>query len=241
MRRSPLTFIDLFAGIGGIRYAFEAAGAKCVFSCEWDRYAQRTYLAFHGETPEGDINAIPLDSIPGHTILTAGFPCQPFSLAGVSKKNSLGIAHGFQDPTQGTLFFNIKEILVKLRPDAFLLENVKHLTRHDKGQTFRVIKEQLAEAGYDFLPKVIDSAGWVPQHRERVYIVGFRQDLGLADRLEGCFPTPPTARPSLGSVLETPEAIAEKHGDRYTFRARGGPSSVTGSTTWRPVTGSATG
>lgn len=215
--RKPLRFIDLFAGIGGIRLAFEAARCSCVFSSEWDKYAQVTYRAFFGETPEGDINDIPLNGIPSHDILTAGFPCQPFSLAGVSKKNSMGRTHGFEDPTQGTLFFNIKAILEHSRPAAFLLENVKNLRSHDGGRTFAVIREKLTEAGYDFQAEVIDSAGWVPQHRERIYIVGFASDRRLGSRLPECFPSPPPHRLGLNGVIEPPEVIGARYGDRYTL------------------------
>src|SRR5262245_43721267 len=166
----PYTFIDLFAGIGGMRLAFEDAGAKCVFTSEYDSYAQLTYKAnFDGEVA-GDITKIDPASIPSHDILVAGFPCQPFSIAGVSKKNSLGRSHGFQDPTQGTLFFNLKEIIAQKRPRAFLLENVKHLLRHDRGKTFQVILQTLRDdLGYHVDYKVLDGRHFVPQHRERIY------------------------------------------------------------------------
>lgn len=168
------TFIDLFAGIGGFRQAFQAAGGKCVFSSEWNKYAQKTYMANYGEVPYGDIREIPKEQIPAHDVLCAGFPCQPFSLAGVSKKNSLGRKHGFEDETQGTLFFEIKEILRLKRPKAFMLENVKNLLSHDKGRTFEVIRRALVdELGYVINYKVVNGAAWVPQHRERIYILGF--------------------------------------------------------------------
>lgn len=170
-----VTFIDLFAGIGGTRIAFEEAGCKCVFSSEWDKFSQITYEANFGEKPNGDIKNIPSSKIPNHDILVAGFPCQPFSISGVSKKNSLGRPHGFDDPTQGTLFFEIKRILRDKKPRAFLLENVKHLTRHDNGNTFRVILDVLQkQLGYTVYKKVIDAVDYVPQHRERIYIVGFK-------------------------------------------------------------------
>ena len=170
-----LTFIDLFAGIGGTRIAFEEAGCRCVFSSEWDRFAQITYEANFGEKPEGDIRKIPNSKIPDHNILVAGFPCQPFSISGVSKKKSLGRPDGFRDPTQGTLFFEIKRILKSKRPDAFLLENVKHLKWHDKGNTFKIIMNKLGkELKYTVYYKVIDADNYVPQHRERMFIVGFR-------------------------------------------------------------------
>lgn len=168
------TFIDLFAGIGGFRQAFQDAGGKCVFSSEWDKYAQKTYEANYGKTPYGDIRKIAKQEIPDHDVLCAGFPCQPFSLAGVSKKNSLGRKHGFEDETQGTLFFEIKEILRIKRPKAFMLENVKNLLSHNKGKTFEVVRHTLEDIlGYVINWKVVDGAKWVPQHRERVFIVGF--------------------------------------------------------------------
>lgn len=212
-----MNFIDLYAGIGGIRLAFEIAGANCVFSSEWNKYSQITYNKLHGEIPHGDITLISPDSIPDHEILTAGFPCQPFSLAGVSKKNALGRLHGFNDPTQGTEFFKLKEILRVKQPDAFLLENVKNLKSHDKGRTFEIIEEKLDEVGYDFTSKVIDSSYWVPQHRERIYIIGFRKDLGLKPMLKNIYPDLPTKRLyELENILETPEEIEKKYGDKYT-------------------------
>lgn len=168
------TFIDLFAGIGGFRIAFQDAGGKCVFSSEWDKYAKKTYEANYGEVPYGDIRAIPKEQIPDHDVLCAGFPCQPFSLAGISKKNSLGRKHGFEDETQGTLFFEIKEILRIKRPKAFMLENVKNLLAHDKGRTFEIIRRSLEdELGYVINLKIVNGAAWVPQHRERMYLIGF--------------------------------------------------------------------
>jgi DNA (cytosine-5)-methyltransferase 1 len=171
-----LTFIDLFAGIGGTRLGFERAGCKCVFSSEWDKYSQITYEANYCEKPLGNIREIPSESIPDHDILVAGFPCQPFSISGVSKKNSLGKPHGFSDLTQGTLFFEIKRILRDKQPQAFLLENVKNLKNHDNHRTFKVITDVLAnELGYTIYNAVIDADKYVPQHRERIYIVGFRE------------------------------------------------------------------
>lgn len=171
-------FIDLFAGIGGIRVAFEAIGGECVFTSEWDSYAQRTYMAnFGGQAPiDGDITKIDASDIPDHDVLLGGFPCQPFSIAGVSKKNALGRAHGFEDETQGTLFFDVARIIAAKRPKAFMLENVKNLQSHDKGRTFDVIVRTLREElGYQVFHKVIDGAHFVPQHRERIIIVGFRE------------------------------------------------------------------
>jgi len=175
-------FIDLFAGIGGCRMAFERAGGKCVFTSEWDKFACQTYRANFSDDHEiqGDITTIHEDIIPDHEVLVGGFPCQPFSLAGVSKKNSLGRKHGFEDETQGTLFFDVARIIDAKKPKAFLLENVKNLKSHDKGKTFEVICRTLRNLGYFFLEhKVIDAAGLLPQHRERVFIVGFREHRGF--------------------------------------------------------------
>lgn len=177
--QKEFTFIDLFAGIGGMRKGFEAAGGKCVFTSEWNKYCRQTYSA-NFETDHdiaGDITKIDEKDIPEHDVLLAGFPCQPFSLAGVSKKNSLGHEHGFKDETQGTLFFDIVRILEHHKPSAFLLENVKNLKSHDKGKTFLVIKETLKELGYYFDYRIIDAKSFLPQHRERVFIAGFRSDM----------------------------------------------------------------
>ena len=169
------TFIDLFAGIGGFRLAMQANGGKCVFSSEWNKFSQKTYMANFGEMPFGDITKEATKSfIPkGFDILCAGFPCQPFSIAGVAKKNSLGRPTGFEDKTQGTLFFDVAEILKRYRPKAFFLENVKNLVSHDKGNTFRVIRETLEELDYSIHYLVMDGKTYVPQHRERIMIVGF--------------------------------------------------------------------
>lgn len=171
-------FIDLFAGIGGIRLGFESHGGRCVFTSEWNKFAQKTYLANFPSSPHhlfaGDITEVDEEDIPDHEVLLAGFPCQPFSIAGVSKKNALGRPHGFQCTTQGTLFFDVARIIAKKRPKAFLLENVKNLVSHDKGNTFKVIIDTLKnELGYEIHYKVIDGKHFVPQHRERILIVGF--------------------------------------------------------------------
>ena len=170
------TFIDLFAGIGGMRLAFESAGGCCVYSNEWNKYSQQTYYANFGVQPDGDITKVQAESIPDHDILVAGFPCQPFSIAGVSKKNSLGRATGFEDKTQGTLFFDVCRILKAKRPKAFMLENVKNLCSHDKGRTFQIIQESLRELNYKVFFQIIDGKGYVPQHRERIVIVGFDKE-----------------------------------------------------------------
>ncbi len=171
--KHKFTFIDLFAGIGGMRLAFQNLEGKCVFTSEWNKYAQQTYEVNFGESPFGDITKIGEDEIPDHDVLLAGFPCQPFSIAGVSKKNALGKKHGFLDETQGTLFFDLARIIRYKRPKAFLLENVKNLVSHDKGRTFTVIKEALRELDYTIHYKVLDGKHFVPQHRERIFIVGF--------------------------------------------------------------------
>jgi DNA (cytosine-5)-methyltransferase 1 len=174
---TAFTFIDLFAGIGGLRRAMESAGGRCVFTSEWDKYAQKTYHANYRDNRPiaGDIREVAADDVPEHDVLVAGFPCQPFSIAGVSKKNALGRLHGFQDETQGTLFFDVLRILKHHRPAAFLLENVKNLRSHDKGRTFSVIRRKLEEElGYSIHTCVINAGHFVPQHRERIVIVGFR-------------------------------------------------------------------
>ena len=172
-QNATFTFIDLFAGIGGMRIAFEEAGGQCVFSSEWDKFSQKTYYENFGVIAHGDITKINEYDIPDHDILVAGFPCQPFSIAGVSKKKSLGRSTGFLDKTQGTLFFDIVRILSAKRPKAFLLENVKNLMSHDKGRTYKIISESLNELDYEVTAKVMDGQHYVPQHRERILIVGF--------------------------------------------------------------------
>lgn len=178
--RGEFTFIDLFAGVGGFRLGFEQNGGSCVFTSEWDKNCLRTYQEnFQVDHPiAGDITKVEADDIPDHDVLVAGFPCQPFSIAGVSKKNALGRNHGFMCEAQGTLFFDIARIIEARRPKAFLLENVKNLKSHDRGRTFQVIMNTLREdLGYDVFAQVIDAQHFVPQHRERVFIVGFRDSV----------------------------------------------------------------
>jgi DNA (cytosine-5)-methyltransferase 1 len=200
--RDDFRFIDLFAGIGGMRLGFEGAGGRCVFTSEWDKNAQKTYMAnFGGEEPHGDITKVDLADIPEFDVLLAGFPCQPFSLAGVSKKNSLGRAHGFECKTQGTLFFDIERILNERRPRAFLLENVKNLQSHDGGNTWRTIRRVLRdELGYHIHPMVVDAKRFVPQHRERIFIVGFRDEVGFNWEDDVILP-PKDEGPKLSSIL----------------------------------------
>ncbi|MBK6616963.1 MAG: DNA (cytosine-5-)-methyltransferase [Nitrosomonas sp.] len=234
-------FIDLFAGIGGIRRGFELAGGRCVFTSEWNKYAIRTYKGNYFADPENhkfndDIRKVTLSDqegisakdvaanihklVPDHDILLAGFPCQPFSIAGVSKKNALGRAHGFECETQGTLFFDVARILEVKRPAAFLLENVKNLKSHDKGKTFKVIMETLNELGYWVAdadakgpadPKIIDAQHFLPQHRERIVLVGFKRDLKVHDgfSLKGISKYYPKKKPVLGDILE--KTVDEKY------------------------------
>jgi len=200
-KNHDFTFIDLFAGIGGLRTAFESVGGHCVFTSEWDAYAQKTYsINFPSENRiHGDITKIDAASIPDHDVLVAGFPCQPFSIAGVSKKNSLGRDHGFADKTQGTLFFDVARIIAEKKPKAFLLENVKNLKSHDHGNTFKIIMSTLREdLGYSVQSRILDAQQWVPQHRERIVIVGFR-DPSLFDL--DSFSTPGKEKTVLGDIL----------------------------------------
>lgn len=203
-------FIDLFAGIGGFRKAFDAVGGRCVFTSEWDKYSQITYKANHfcRHGLAGDITKISADEIPPHDVLLAGFPCQPFSLAGVSKKNSLGRRHGFSCDIQGTLFFDVARIIAWHRPRAFLLENVKNIISHNKGKTFQVIKRVLTEElGYHIQWKILDAQPWVPQHRERVFIAGFIEP---GDFDFGTLPIPDKElHPKLSDILHTENGSEE--------------------------------
>ena len=213
---AEFTFIDLFAGIGGLRRGFESIGGRCIFTSEWDKYSQQTYRAnFPDDDHEinGDITRIEASEIPAHDVLLAGFPCQPFSIAGVSKKNALGRAHGFEDKTQGTLFYDVARIIKHHRPAAFLLENVRNLVGHDKGKTFQTIKDVLTnELGYTIDFRVIDGRHWTPQHRERIFIVGFREDQGFrfADMKV------PDAAPKLRDILHREADESEIPDQKYT-------------------------
>lgn len=194
-------FIDLFAGIGGIRLAYQNIGGHCVFTSEWNKFAKKTYEANFGEVPFGDITKINERDIPDHDVLLAGFPCQPFSIAGVSKKNALGRKHGFLDETQGTLFFDIARILDYKKPKAFMLENVKNLISHDKGNTFKVINNTLTQLGYSVYYEVLDGKYFVPQHRERIIIVGFRNEI-YKGKENFKFPKMPTPTLVFKDILE---------------------------------------
>ena len=203
-------FIDLFAGIGGIRLAYQNNGGKCVFTSEWDTYAKKTYEANFGEVPFGDITQISEKDIPDHDILLGGFPCQPFSIAGVSKKNSLGRAHGFLDETQGTLFFDIARIIKHKKPKAFMLENVKNLVSHDKKKTFKIIISTLEKLGYNVHFKVLNGKYYVPQNRERIIIVGFKKTV-FKGKETFEFPDPQESNFVFRDILEP------KVDDKYTL------------------------
>jgi DNA (cytosine-5)-methyltransferase 1 len=214
---SRFTFVDLFAGIGGLRAGFEPIGGECLFTSEWDKYAQLTYRANYAVNHPiaGDIVQIASELIPPHDVLLAGFPCQPFSIAGVSKKNALGRPHGFACETQGTLFFEVARILKHHRPRAFLLENVKNLASHDGGRTLRTINSVLTEElGYTLHTKVIDGRCFVPQHRERIYLVGFREPNGFSWEQDLVLPRSENA-PRLSSILH-PEDGTEPPESPYT-------------------------
>ena len=202
-----------------MRLGFESVGGECVFTSELDPYAQRTYRSnFPDDHPlMGDIREVPVDSIPAFDVLLAGFPCQPFSISGVSKRNALGRPHGFACDTQGTLFFNVAEILRQRRPPAFLLENVKNLISHDGGRTFEVIRQILQdELGYETQWKVIDAARFVPQHRERIFIIGFRKPAGFS--FESVNLPPTEHSPRLGSILHAENGTEEAESPYTTGR-----------------------
>lgn len=214
---ADIRFIDLFAGIGGIRMGFESQGGRCVFTSEWNKFAQQTYLENFPQSTDhqfaGDITVVDSADIPNHDILLAGFPCQPFSIAGVSKKNALGRPHGFACVTQGTLFFDVARIIAAKQPKAFLLENVKNLLSHDKGNTFKVILQTLRdELGYEVHYKVVDGKHFVPQHRERILIVGF---LGNTDFSWDDLLLPEKGSHLMGDILH-PENGAEQAEEPYT-------------------------
>lgn len=206
--RTAFTFIDLFAGIGGMRLAFEAVGGHCVFTSEWDKYCQITYRQnFDLDHPlVGDIRPVSPLAIPPFDVLLAGFPCQPFSIAGVSKKNALGRPHGFDDAKQGNLFFKIAEIIEARKPSAFLLENVRNLKSHDGGRTYETIIDTLVDLGYSVATRVIDAKPWVPQHRERIFIAGFLKNTNFTfDDMQ--FPDAP--HPVMASILHSPGEVPD--------------------------------
>lgn len=200
-RQPWFRFIDLFAGIGGLRRGLESIGGECVFTSERDENARRTYRANFGPEPiHPDVRTIDTDALPQFDVLAAGFPCQPFSIAGVTKKNALGRPHGFDDTDQGNLFFEIQRIIKARQPAMILLENVKNLKSHDGGRTFATIARIIdQDLGYTLSDQVIDGAHWVPQHRERIFLVAFR-DPQLHARLDTML-LPSFPRPRLADIL----------------------------------------
>lgn len=218
---ADFTFIDLFAGIGGLRRGFETINGRCIFTSEWNKYSQLTYQAnFNDEHPiVGDITKVHTDEIPDHDVLLGGFPCQPFSIAGVSKKNALGRPHGFHCEEQGNLFFDVARIIKAKRPKAFLLENVKNLLSHDRGRTFKIVSQVLREElGYHIDCRVVDGRSFVPQHRERIFIAGFRDGKGFSFN---DFQVPDAAKgPRLASILH-PEDGSEATEPPYTEGEKG--------------------
>jgi DNA (cytosine-5)-methyltransferase 1 len=203
---ADFTFIDLFAGIGGFHFGMKINGGECVFANEWDKYSAMTYLAWTGcgSLTTADIRELDYaKAIPNHDVLCAGFPCQPFSIAGVSKKNSLGRKHGFQDAEQGNLFFAICDIVSEKKPAILFLENVKNLRSHDKGKTWKVITEAIDDLGYEMKFQIIDAQGWVPQHRERIYMVCFNRSKFTKSEIDSfTFPTPSKKKITLSTILE---------------------------------------
>lgn len=213
--KSEFKFIDLFAGIGGFRMALQELGGNCVFSSEWDNAAQTTYCNNYGELPFGDIRRFTGEGvsdadlsqmIPDHDILAAGFPCQPFSRAGVSARNALNKKHGFACDTQGTLFYDIMRIAEIKRPKVLFLENVRNLKSHDKGRTFKVIEESINDLGYSFSHSIINSQSFVPQKRVRCYMVATRGDLPSIDFDESVFDGEPLP---LQDILEPESKTSE--------------------------------
>lgn len=219
--KNKFRFIDLFAGIGGIRLGFERLGGECVFTSEWNKFANQTYLENFAEDHKivGDITQTDVANIPDHDVLLAGFPCQPFSIAGVSKKNSLGREHGFACTTQGTLFFDVARIIQARRPKAFLLENVKNLHSHDKGRTFEVIKQTLEqELGYHIHTRIIDAKGRVPQHRERIFIVGFSEN---TDFCWDDFPEKDADAVTIGKILHPQDGSEDSEHEAFKAYIKG--------------------
>ena len=220
-----LKFVDLFAGIGGMRLAFESQEMECVFSSEWDQFSQKTYAANFGDMPAGDITKIGVESVPDFDVLLAGFPCQPFS--------SIGKRQGFEHPTQGTLFYDVVRFLQHHRPAGFLLENVKGLVNHDSGRTWKTIQETLDEIGYDVKARVLDAADYgVPQHRERIYVVGFTKESGYSEKFE--FPSPSSNRVAIGNFVEkgvNDRSISKKLQQSYLFKLNDGRPEIIDQTT----------
>lgn len=228
-KEHKFTFIDLFAGIGGMRLAFERAGGKCVFSSEWDKYSQKTYEANFGETPHGDITKISSKDIPQFDVLLAGFPCQPFS--------TIGKRQGFAHPTQGTLFHDVARIMRNKKNRAFLLENVAGLRNHDNGRTLQVIEDTLTDLGYSYDYKVLDAADFgVPQHRSRIYIVGFKSRKG--GRKAFAWPKGKQNHVGIGTFIQTgvnDHSISKHLQKVYMFKKEDGRPQIVDSSTNEPA------
>ncbi len=222
-------FVDLFAGVGGMRLGFESVGGKCVFSSEWDQHSQKTYAANFGEVPHGDITQIEVNEIPKFDVLLAGFPCQPFS--------TIGKREGFSHPTQGTLFYDVIRIMQHHRNKAFLLENVAGLESHDNGRTLQVIEEALSDLGYQYDYRVLDAADFgVPQHRSRIYIVGYRSRKG--GRVELGWPRGVKKHKSIGRFVQTGvtgHSISKHLQDVYIFKVNDGRPQIIDPTSDFPV------
>lgn len=225
-------FIDLFAGIGGVRLGFQSAGGACVFSSEYDRAAQKTYKENHGELPFGDITMIDEKNIPDHDVLLAGFPCQPFSHAGVSARNAVGKKHGFLCDTQGTLFFDVMRIVDEKKPKVVFLENVRNLERHDSGNTFKTIKETIENSGYSFSYKVIDSSSLVPQRRVRCYMVAIRNDVDMKFEFPSFEGEPLPLRSILDDVVDDIYTISDKLWEGHINRTKRNVERGTGFTAY---------
>ena len=222
-QKTAFKFIDLFAGIGGMRLGFEKAGGSCVFSSEWDKYSQKTYAANFKELPHGDITQISEHEIPKFDVLLAGFPCQPFS--------TIGKRQGFDHPTQGTLFYDVERIMDHHRNKAFLLENVAGLKSHDGGRTLKVIEESLTNLGYKFDHKVLDAADFgVPQHRDRIYIVGYRCRRDRGGRVELDWPSGEPSNPArISDYIKTGvtgHSISKHLQDVYIYKKKDGRPQV---------------
>ena len=234
-RSGKFSFIDLFAGIGGLRRGFDAIGGQCIFTAEWNRFSCETYRANYPSDEHaiaGDITRIPEDAIPKHDILLAGFPCQPFSIAGVSKKNALKHPHGFDCKTQGTLFFDVTRIIRYHQPRAFLLENVKNLASHDGGRTFRIIRRTLEEdLGYHISYRIINARAFVPQNRERMFIVGFRDRCGFS--LENLSLPDPLRGPRLNSILHSEDGSEPTEAPYTDLQGRVHPRYILTDHLWR--------
>lgn len=211
---APFRFVDLCAGIGGFRLGLERVGGRCAFCCDADRFARHTYEAWFGEEPYGDLRDVDPATIPDHDVLAAGFPCQPFSIAGLARRRTVGRPDGFDCPDRGHLFFLVRDVVAAKRPPVLLLENVKSLRSHDRGRTWRTIEGSLVELGYAVRHAIVDAAPWVPQHRERLFVVG------LDERTFGAHPSFRFPRPPRGPGQVLGEILEPDPPARYTLTDR---------------------